>query len=102
MAGTRGAIHKVTRKKRVFRDASGDFVDRVPTVEARELQNDPLPFAANSRLLQFGREGKSSKRFAARLQKRLQTHQSCVKGSTYKSIIFSFGGLESDGSTAIC
>src|SRR5437870_1373822 len=38
-----GTIHEVTRKKRVFRDASCDFVDRVPTIETREPQNDPLP-----------------------------------------------------------
>src|SRR5207247_7526461 len=43
LARTKGTIHEVTRKKRVFRDASCDFVDRVPTVETRELQNDPLP-----------------------------------------------------------
>src|SRR5437870_11187513 len=38
-----GTIHEVTRKRRVFRDALCDFVDRVPTVETRQLQNDPLP-----------------------------------------------------------
>ena len=38
-----GTIHEVTRKKRVFCDASCDFVDRVPTIETREPQNDPLP-----------------------------------------------------------
>ena len=32
-----------TARKSAFRDASCDFVDRVPTIETREPQNDPLP-----------------------------------------------------------